>query len=75
MNKDLKNKLLILAASAGLATMGIACGDSAPAEEGESAETAGGEEEAADDEGAAEGEGSCSGGEGGEGSCGEGSCS
>lgn len=59
MNEDLKKKLLVLAASAGLASMGVACGGDAPeAEEGsESAESAGGEEEAApQEEGDAEGE-------------------
>lgn len=87
MNKDLKNKLLVLATAAGLAGFGVACGGEAPAaEEGESTETAGGEGEGscagaepaeeAGDEGAAEeagDEGAAE--EGGEGSCGEGSCS
>ncbi len=44
MNTGLKNKLLVLAAAAGLAGFGVGCGDSAPAaEEGAAEETAGGE--------------------------------
>ena len=63
MNTGLKNKLLILAAAAGLAGFGVACSSDAPAaEEGAAEESSGGE-------------GSCSGAEaapaeGGEGSCG-----
>ena len=44
MNTGLKNRLLILAAAAGLAGYGVACSSDAPAaEEGAAAETAGGE--------------------------------
>lgn len=79
MNTGLKNKLLVLAAAAGLAGFGVGCGDSAPAaEEGMAEETAGGEgscsgaeeapaEEAPAEDGAAGDEGAA---EGGEGSCG-----
>ena len=81
MNTALKNKLLILAAAAGLAGF-AACGSSEEppaAEEPAPAESAGGEAtqeaapapaEAAPSEAPAEGAGT-----GGEGSCGEGSCS
>jgi hypothetical protein len=81
MNTVLKNKLLVLAAAAGLAVFGTACSSSeeAPAaEEGAPAEATSGAEEAAPAEGApAEGEAAPAEGaaEGGEGSCGEGSCS
>jgi hypothetical protein len=83
MNTGLKNKLLVLAAAAGLAGFGVGCGGDAPAaEEGATEESAGGEgscsgaEEAAPAEGeaapaeggeAAPAEGAA---EGGEGSCG-----
>lgn len=86
MNTGLKNKLLIMAAAAGLAGFGVACGSDAPAaEEGAAAETAGGEGscsgdkaapaeggEAAPAEGgeAAPAEGGGDKAEGGEGSCG-----
>ena len=82
----LKNKLLIMAATAGLAGFGLGCSSDAPAaEEGAAEETSGAEAapaeggEAAPAEGgeAAPAEGAPAGGEatGGEGSCGEGSCS
>lgn len=84
MNTGLKNKLLVLAAAAGLAGFGMGCSSDAPAaEEGAAEESAGGEgscsgaEEAAPAEGGdtaapAEGEAAPAEGaaEGGEGSCG-----
>jgi hypothetical protein len=81
MNTGLKNKLLVLAAAAGLAAFGTACSSSeeAPAaEEGAPAEATSGAEEAAPAEGEAapaEGEAAPAEAAGGEGSCGEGSCS
>ena len=80
----LKNKLLIMAATAGLAGFGMGCSSDAPAaEEGAPEETSGAEAapaeggEAAPAEGGGEAAPPAEGGEaaGGEGSCGEGSCS
>jgi len=79
MNTALKNKLLVLAAAAGLATFGAGCSSSEEAPAAEEAApadaTSGGEAApAAPTEGgeAAPAEGASGGGEG---SCGEGSCS
>lgn len=81
MNTGLKNKLLVLAAAAGLAGYGMGCGSDAPAaEEGAAEETAGAEEapaegEAAPAEGeAAPAEGEAAPAEGGTSEGGEGSC-
>jgi hypothetical protein len=82
MNTGLKNKLLILAAAAGL-TGFAACGSSEEppaAEEGAPAETTGGEaapaeEQPAPAEASPEGAPAEGASKGGEGSCGEGSCS
>lgn len=80
MNTGLKNKLLIMATAASLAGFGAACSsEEAPAaEEGSAEETAGGEascsgatEEPAAEEGTTTDEAAA---EGGEASCGEGSC-
>lgn len=81
----LKNKLLIMAATAGLAGFGMGCSSDAPAaEEGATEETSGAEaapaeggEAAPAEGGEAPAEAPAEGGEaaGGEGSCGEGSCS
>jgi hypothetical protein len=77
MNTGLKNKLLILAATAGLSALAGCSSEEAPAaEEGTTEATEGGEAPAAEEgapaaeEGAAPAEAA-----GGEGSCGEGSCS
>jgi hypothetical protein len=78
MNTGLKNKLLIAATAAGLAGFGFGCSSSeeAPgAEEGSSEATTGGEEYAPEGDPAAPAEGEAAPAAGGEGSCGEGSCS
>ena len=80
MNTGLKNKLLILAATAGLSALAGCSSEEAPAaEEGSTEATEGGEVAPAPEEGAvpAAEEGAAPAGEaaGGEGSCGEGSCS
>jgi hypothetical protein len=79
MNTGLKNKLLILAATAGLSALTACGGEEAPAAEEGAPEATSGDEIApaaeegaapAAEEGAAPAEAA-----GGEGSCGEGSCS
>jgi hypothetical protein len=83
MNTGLKNKLLVMATAAGLAGMGVGCGSSsseAPAaEEGAAAEpTAGAEAPAGDSTAAPAGDSTAAPAapaQGGEGSCGENSCS
>lgn len=81
MNTGLKNKLLILAATAGLSALAGCSSEEAPAaEEGTTEATEGGEAVPAAEEGAApaaeEGAAPPAGeAAGGEGSCGEGSCS
>jgi hypothetical protein len=82
MNMGLKNKLLVMAAAAGIAGLGIGCGGSseAPAAEEGATEATTGDEAAPAPEGEAapapEGEAApAPEAAGGEGSCGEGSCS
>jgi hypothetical protein len=79
MNTGLKNKLLILAATAGLSALTGCGGEEAPAaEEGATEATSGDEAAPAAEEAPAEGapaEGAAPEAAGGEGSCGEGSCS
>jgi hypothetical protein len=82
MNTGLKNKLLVLATAAGLAGMGVGCSSSSEppaAEEGTAAEpTTGAEAPAGDSTAAPAGDGTAAPAApaaGGEGSCGENSCS
>lgn len=75
MNTGLKNKLLILAATAGLTAIGCGSSEEAPAAEEGATEATSGSEEALDAPAAEEGAAPAPEAAGGEGSCGEGSCS
>jgi len=76
MNTGLKNKLLILAATAGLSALAGCSSEEAPAaEEGATEATTGDEALPIEEAPAAEEGAAPEAAEGGEGSCGEGSCS